>query len=97
MSKRCLIHYPNISIANKTKFTDIDKDRYEKLRKAKSDRSTLGNLYIADTEQRTQLNAVPIEFFDRHYCHLECYKQFIRASSDFKKKEKTRADKNVST
>ena len=94
MSKRCLIHYPNISIANKTKFTDIDKDRYEKLRKAKSDRLTLGGLYI--TEHRTQLDAVPIDFVEGHHYHLEYYKQFTRALADLKKKQKTRADQNVS-
>ena len=93
MSKKCIVHYSNIKIVNQAKFTAVDESRYEKLRKAKSDRLTLGGSYI--TDHKTQCDAIPDVYVSGHYYHLECYKQFTRASSDLKNQEKIRANQSV--
>ena len=94
MSKKCIVHYSNIKIVNKGKFTPVDEGRYEKLRKAKSDRLTLGGSYI--TEHKTQCDAIPDKFVAGHHYHLECYKQFTRASSNLKNQEKKKPNQSVS-
>ena len=93
MSKKCIVHYSNIKIVNQAKFTAVDESRYEKLRKAKSDRLTLGGSYI--TDHKPQCDAIPDVYVSGHYYHLERYKQFTRALSDLKNQEKIRANQSV--
>ena len=94
MPNNCIIHYTNIRITNKSKQTSIDKDRHEKLIKARNDRIQLGGLYLID--HKVQCDAIPNEFVDGLSYHRECYNQFTRASSEMRKMEnialKTSAD-----
>ena len=87
--KKCLIHYDHIAIADENSFVEVNEERHKRLLAAREARRNLGGSHL----HSDQCNTVPDNFTIGNHYHRECYNNFSRAVSEWKKEEQRR--KNI--
>ncbi len=80
LSKSCVIHYESVQCSEN--LISVDNARFEELVNIKQCRQQLGSKFI----HSEQASGIPHGFKDGLFYHRECYANFSRARTDFKKR-----------
>ena len=78
---RCIIHYPQLKLKNHNKLITVTKS-FNTIIEAKKAHQKLGPVYF----HPNQCAALPDTFAEGLSYHYECYNNFMKAISQFRKK-----------